>query len=172
MAWECYRQEPDTAAGDGAAPATTPAAIYTDPIADLGHPASGLAVRFPSHGALPNAQIYRPLGPGPHPTAVILHGMPGNEQYLDLAQVPRRAGWTVVTLHHTGSRGSGGRFTLRNGINDARALFESLRVPATAERWGVAPGRILVLGHGYGGYVAARAASEERGVIGVVLLAP
>lgn len=89
-----------------------------------------------------------------------------------LAQVLRRAGWTVVTFHYTGSWGSGGRFTLRNGISDAHALFEALQSPPVAERWGVDPKRILIVGHSYGGYVAARAASEERGVIGVVLLAP
>ena len=69
--------------------AELPPAIYTDPPADPVHPASGKGVQFQSHGVLINAQIYRPPGEGAHPTAVLLHGLPGNEQNLDLAQVMR-----------------------------------------------------------------------------------
>ncbi len=93
-------------------------------------------------------------------------------QNLDLAQVLRRAGWTVITFHYTGSWGSGGQFTLRGRIDDALALLAYLRVPTHAKSWDVDPERILLLGHSYGGYVAARTAVESPGVIGVVMLAP
>ncbi|MGA8705983.1 MAG: alpha/beta fold hydrolase [Steroidobacteraceae bacterium] len=149
-----------------------PAPIFTDPEPDPEHPASGLPVQFRSHGALLNGMVYRPPGAQANPTAIFFHGLPGNEENLDLAQVMRRAGWTVVTFHYTGAWGSGGRFTLRNGVDDAAALFAHLREPAIAQAWGVDPTRILVVGHSYGGYVAARAAGAQRGVIGAVLLAP
>jgi pimeloyl-ACP methyl ester carboxylesterase len=58
-----------------------------------------------------NALFYLAGGPGPHPTIVLLHGFPGNEQNLDLAQSIRRAGWNVLTLHYRGAWGSPG-FTL------------------------------------------------------------
>ncbi len=162
---------PRLRAADSESLRTLPAAIFTDPAPDPQHPASGLPVQFRSHGALLNGMSYRPPGAQSNPTVVLFHGLPGNEENLDLAQVMRRAGWTVLTFHYTGSWGSGGRFTLRNGADDAAALFAHLRDPAVAQAWGVDPTHILLVGHSYGGYVAARAASQN-GVIGVVLLAP
>src|SRR5262249_48167595 len=123
-------------------------------------------------GAALNAQIYRPAGAGPHPTAILFHGLPGNEQNLDLAQALRRAGWAVVTFHHTGSWGSGGTFALQHGDADADALRRQLANPEVAKRWGVDPDRVLLVGHSYGGAVAAHAARDPRGLLGVALLAP
>jgi pimeloyl-ACP methyl ester carboxylesterase len=152
--------------------ASLPAALYTDPPLDPTHPASGQGVQFQSHGATLNGQLYRPPGEGVHPTVVLLHGLPGNEQNLDLAQSMRRAGWTVIAFHYRGSWGSGGRYTLRGGIGDAKALLDLLDVPASAQAWGVDPSRIVLVGHSYGGYVAAQAAADTPAVLGVVLLAP
>lgn len=153
-------------------PPELPAAIFTDPVDDAAHPASGQGIQFRSHGALINAQLYRPPGAGPHPTAVVLHGLPGNEQNLDLAQALRRAGWTVIAFHYTGSWGSGGQFSLRGGPDDVAALLAHLHVPNNAKSWDVDPEHIVLVGHSYGGYVAARAAAESPAVMGVVLLAP
>ena len=89
----------------------TPAAVYSDPPADKAFPASGEALQIPSGGRLMNAMVYVPAGKGPHPVVVLLHGFPGNEQNLDLAQAIRRAGWAVVTFHYRGSWGSEGSFT-------------------------------------------------------------
>lgn len=47
--------------------------------------------------------MYMAAGAGPHPTVLLLHGLPGNEQNVDLAQSIRRAGWNVLTLHYRGS---------------------------------------------------------------------
>jgi len=152
--------------------AELPAAIYTDPPADPAHPASGKGVQFQSHGVLINAQIYRPAGEGAHPTVVLLHGLPGNEQNLDLAQAMRRSGWTVISFHYRGSWGSGGTYSLKNGIEDTRALLALLSEPATARSWGVDSSRIVLVGHSYGGYVAARAAVDAPALLGVVLIAP
>jgi pimeloyl-ACP methyl ester carboxylesterase len=157
---------------EAALPQDLPRSIYTDPPADAEHPASSLAAQFPSGGATLNAQIYRPAGAGPHPTAILFHGLPGNEQNLDLAQALRRAGWTVVTFHYTGSWGSGGTFTLQNGYADADALRRHLADPEVAKRWGVDPQRTLLVGHSYGGAVASYAARDPRGLLGVALLAP
>ena len=153
-------------------PETLPPAIFTDPAPDSLHPAGDQSVQFHSHGALLNALVYNPPGAGVLPTALLLHGLPGNEGNLDLAQTLRRAGWTVVTFHYTGSWGSGGRFTLRHGIDDAGALLAHIREPRIAKVWGIDPAQILVIGHSYGGYVAAHLAAEQHGILGVILLAP
>jgi pimeloyl-ACP methyl ester carboxylesterase len=149
-----------------------PAAIYTDPPYDPAHPASGQGIQFQSHGALINAQLYQPPGPGAHPTVILLHGLPGNEQNLDLAQAIRRAGWTVLTFHYRGSWGSGGKYRLVNGVDDTQALLALLDQPEKAAAWGVDPSRIVLIGHSYGGYVAARVASDAPKLLGVGLLAP
>ena len=58
--------------------------------------ASMQTMQIPSHGALMNAFVYIAAGPGPHPVVILLHGFPGNERNLDLAQDMRRAGWDVL----------------------------------------------------------------------------
>ena len=160
------------AATPAAAAPHAPAAIFQDPPIDRRHPASGGGVQFQSHGATINAQLYRPAGDGPHPTAVVFHGLPGNEQNLDLARVLQRAGWTVITFHYRGSWGSGGAFTLKAGVEDGQALLAELQRPERARAWGVDPNHIVVVGHSYGGYVAARAAAATPGVLATVLIAP
>jgi predicted alpha/beta-fold hydrolase len=52
--------------------------------------------QIPSHGSPMNAFVYIAAGAGPHPVVVLLHGFPGNEKNLDLAQDIRRAGWDVL----------------------------------------------------------------------------
>jgi pimeloyl-ACP methyl ester carboxylesterase len=153
-------------------PEDLPPAIFTDPAPDALHPAGEQAVQFRSHGAVLNALVYNPPGGGVHPAALLFHGLPGNELNLDLAQTLRRAGWTVVTFHYTGSWGSGGRFTLRRGIDDAVALLAHMREPRIAQAWGIDPTRILLIGHSYGGYIAARLTAGEPGIQGLILLAP
>ena len=92
-----------TAASAAAFAQSVPAAIYTDPPADAAHPAGTIVIHIPSHGVSINGIIYTPSGPGPHPTLVICHGLPGNEKNLDLAQAVRRAGWNAVTFNYRGS---------------------------------------------------------------------
>jgi poly(3-hydroxybutyrate) depolymerase len=90
--------------------APVPVAVVADPPADRAAPAHMIAFQLPSEGAMLNAVIYVAAGKGPHPTLLLLHGFPGNEQNLDLAQAARRAGWNVLTLHYRGSWGSPGPF--------------------------------------------------------------
>ncbi len=69
-----------------------PAAIYTDPPADQGAPGPLRgAATSPRAAWRSTAMAYIPAGAGPHPTVVLLHGLPGNEKNLDLAQAMRRA---------------------------------------------------------------------------------
>ena len=68
-----------------------------DPTArDPYYPPALVEFKLRSHGADLNALLYRAGGDGPHPTAIFLHGYPGNERNLDLAQAVRRAGWNAL----------------------------------------------------------------------------
>ena len=69
-----------------------PDALIRDPRPDTAWPAQTLAQAIPSHGVNLNAVLYTAAGAGRHPTILLLHGLPGNEQNLDLAQSIRRAG--------------------------------------------------------------------------------
>src|SRR6201996_6355148 len=114
-------------AGAAAAqPASIPAAIFTDPPADPAHPPRMEMLHIPSGGVEINGVAYLAGGAGPHPTVVLLPGLPGNEKNLDLAQAIRRAGWNVVTFNYRGSWGSAGTFSFPGVLEDARAALAYL----------------------------------------------
>ncbi len=127
-------------------------------------------LHIPSHGALINGIVYQPSGAGLHPTLVLLHGLPGNEKNLDLAQAVRRAGWNAVTFNYRGSWGSPGNFRFAQNLEDADAVLAYLRDPATAAKLGVDTKRIAIAGHSMGGWVAAHTASHDKNLIGAILI--
>ncbi len=153
-----------------AAAAPVPRAVVTDNARDAGHPATNRQVLIPSGGAGMNALFFLAAGGGPKPTLLLLHGLPGNEQNLDLAQAIRRAGWNVLTMHYRGSWGSPGTFSIAGAVEDAEAAMAFLRQPANAAKYGVDPRRILIGGHSMGGFAAARYAAAHPDVAGVVLI--
>jgi pimeloyl-ACP methyl ester carboxylesterase len=155
-----------------AATPTVPHAVIADPPRDAGHPARNRQVLILSHGDGMNALFMLAAGAGPKPTMLLLHGLPGNEQNLDLAQAVRRAGWNVLTLHYRGSWGSSGRFSLAGAGEDVDAAMAFLRQPDTVAQFGIDPRRIVIAGHSMGGFFAARYAATHGDVSGVVLLDP
>jgi uncharacterized protein len=149
---------------------SVPAAIYSDPPADRAHPAAMTVLHIPSHGVLINGLVYSPPGAGPHPTLVICHGLPGNEKNLDLAQAVRRAGWNAVTFNYRGSWGSPGVFRFGQVADDAAAVLAYLRDPKNATALGVDTRRLAIAGHSMGGWVTARTAARDHGLIGAVMI--
>jgi len=57
-----------------------PSSVISDPAPDPLHAPRSAPVLVPSHGMGMNALFYLAGGAGPHPTMVLLHGFPGNEQ--------------------------------------------------------------------------------------------
>jgi pimeloyl-ACP methyl ester carboxylesterase len=147
-----------------------PSAVIADPAPDPANPARLVALGVPSGGVLMNGLFYLAAGPGPHPTMVLLHGFPGNEQNLDLAQAVRRAGWNVLTLHYRGSWGSPGAYSMRHVMEDAKAAEDFVATPDVAARYGVDRRRIVLAGHSMGGFAAAAAARDDRSIAGLVLI--
>jgi uncharacterized protein len=134
------------------------------------YPASMQSFQIPSHGALINAFVYVAAGAGPHPVVVLLHGFPGNERNLDLAQDIRRAGWDVLYFDYRGSWGSPGDFSFSHSIEDTAAAIDYLRSPAMARILRLDRSRIVVIGHSMGGFMAVQAAAADRGILGMVLI--
>jgi len=149
---------------------SVPAAIFTDPPADAAHPAAMVVLHIPSHGVSINGLVYHPSGPGPHPTLVICHGLPGNEKNLDLAQAVRRAGWNAVTFNYRGSWGSPGVYRFAQNREDADSVLAYLRDPANAARLGIDTRRIAMAGHSMGGWVTVHTAAHDHALIGAILI--
>lgn len=141
--------------------ADLPAAIYTDPAPDAVHPARMAVLHIPSHGLSLNGVAYLAAGAGPHPTVVICHGLPGNEKNLDLAQAIRRAGWNAVTFNYRGSWGSPGAFRFGQNLEDADAVLAYVNDPANARTLGIDTGRLVLVGHSMGGWVAVTTAAHH-----------
>ncbi len=147
-----------------------PIALTSDPPIDKAHPASMDAFQIPSHGEAINAIAYLAAGAGPHPVVIVLHGFPGNEKNLDLAQAIRRAGWNAVYFDYRGSWGSPGAFSFSHSLEDTQSAIAYLRDPANAARLRTDPKRIALIGHSMGGFMAAYAGSHDPAILGTALI--
>jgi len=117
-----------------------------------------------------NALFYLAAGAGPHPTMVLLHGFPGNEQNLDLAQAIRRSGWNVLTLHYRGAWGSPGTFSIGHVLEDADAAITFVQRTDIVDKFGIDTHRIVLGGHSMGGFASAAHARGDERLLGVVLI--
>ncbi|WP_313809277.1 alpha/beta fold hydrolase [Sphingobium sp.] len=152
-------------------PAIHPAVI-SDPAPDAAYPAGMIAFAIPSEDGALNAVLYTAAGSGLHPTLLLLHGFPGNEQNLDLAQAARRAGWNVLTLHYRGSWGSPGSFSFTHASEDAWNALQFLQQSATVARYRIDTSAIVIAGHSMGGFMAADVAAADPHVAGLFLIDP
>ncbi len=135
--------------------------IVEDPESfDAEFPAEIRNVEFPSGGDLLNGIVYVAQGAGPHPTLVLLHGLPGFERNLDLAQAVRRAGWNVFFFHYRGAWGSGGIFKLAHLPEDALAAVALARDAEFAATHRVDPQRVALAGHSGGGWATMMAGKD------------
>ncbi|OYX49672.1 MAG: hypothetical protein B7Y90_07350 [Alphaproteobacteria bacterium 32-64-14] len=156
-------------------PAVAPAAEAPAPAAatlafDEANPPALVETSFESAGDRLNGIVYLANGPGPHPAVVLLHGFPGNERNLDLAQELRRQGFNVLFFHYRGAWGSEGEYSLPHVIEDVGAATAYLR--ANAAKLRTDPARILLVGHSMGGFAALQAAARDPAIKCVAGIAP
>jgi pimeloyl-ACP methyl ester carboxylesterase len=145
-----------------------PAAL-ADPPRHPTHPARNRQLVIPSGPVRPelgrppemNALMLVAAGEGPKPTLLLLHGLPGNERNLDLAQAVRRTGWNVLTFTYRGAWGSEGIFSFQHAVADSKAALDFLRSERAASEFKVDPSRIVLAGHSMGGYMAAHTAAND-----------
>jgi pimeloyl-ACP methyl ester carboxylesterase len=150
--------------------AQVPAAIAADPVVDKVNPARMDTVQIPSHGNLMNGLVYVAAGAGPHPVVVLLHGFPGNEKNLDLAQAIRRAGWDVLYFDYRGSWGTPGDFSFTHCMEDTHMAIDFMRDPSNAKKLRADPARIILIGHSMGGMIAAHIGAEDQKIMEVGLI--
>jgi pimeloyl-ACP methyl ester carboxylesterase len=149
------------------APYARPA--IADPPRDAKFPAHNQQLLIPSHGVAMNALLFQASGKGAHPAVILMHGLPGNERNLDLAQAVRRAGWDVLTFTYRGAWGSPGDFSIANAMEDTRAALDFARSPDGA-KLGIDPRHIVLAGHSMGGATAFMTAASASGLDGLILI--
>lgn len=115
------------------------------------------------------AALFTAGGPGPHPTVLMFHGIPGVERNLDLAQYLRREGFHVLTFHYSGNWGSDGAYAIANDLEDAETVLDFV---LNDTEYGFDPGRIYAVGHSLGGFVCGRLAARRKEIRAGVLLMP
>ena len=89
---------------------------------------------------------------------MLLHGYPGNERNLDIAQIVRSHGWNVIYFNYRGSWGSQGKFSFKNSVEDVVNVVafcnkyqDSLKIDTS---------NIVLFGHSMGGWVVLKALQE------------
>lgn len=156
------------------APGSSPAAplaraAIADPVRDARYPTGNKQLIIASHGLGMNALLFKASGKGPHPTVILMHGLPGNERNLDLAQAIRRSGWDVLTFTYRGAWGSAGDFSIANAMEDTQAALDFARSPE-AGKLGIDARHIVLAGHSMGGATAMMTAAGARGLDGLILI--
>jgi len=134
------------------------------PSIDAAYPPAVAELSFDSFGSRLNGHIYLANGAGPHPTVVLLHGFPGNEKNLDLAQGLRRAGFNVLFFHYRGAWGSEGDYSFSHVVEDVASAVTFLRGEETAKQYRVDTDRISLVGHSMGGFAAVMAGAADPSI--------
>lgn len=122
-------------------------------------PAGFQELQIPSAGSLLQGFMYKANGSKPHPLLLLLHGYPGNERNLDLAQAVRAHGWNVVYFNYRGSWGSQGTFSFRHCVEDVKNVITYLK--QNAAKFQIDPNQIALFGHSMGGFVCLKALQEN-----------
>lgn len=139
--------------------------VVMDPeVVDADYPPAMRMLRLNSEGSRLNGLIYLADGPGPHPVVLLLHGFPGNEKNLDLAQAMRRSGVNVVFFHYRGSWGSAGNFGFANAIEDVANVLATVRDSTWAREHRSDPNNVGIVGHSFGAFLGAKTVESDSRV--------
>jgi pimeloyl-ACP methyl ester carboxylesterase len=116
--------------------------------------ANTVELTFTSNGKRMSGFIYLTAGEGPHPTVLLLHGYPGNEKNLDVAQALRSNGWNVLFFHYRGAWGSEGEFSFLNAEEDVQVVLSYMNDKENASKLRIDHNLISIVGHSMGGHMA------------------
>lgn len=116
-------------------------------------------VYFDSDGHRLLGTLFVPQEAGPHPIALLLHGLPGIEKNYDLAHALRARGWCSLLFHYRGSWGSEGDFAFETIPDDVRAALDEVSSGKYPE---VRSKQIVLIGHSLGGWASVLAGTDPR----------
>ena len=136
--------------------------VLKDLVWDKAAPAGQVELEIPSENSLMAGVMYSANGAQKHPTLILLHGFPGNERNLDLAQVVRAHGWNVIYFNYRGSWGSQGEFSFENCVQDVVNLVAYCK--KYSDSLHIDTSNIALFGHSMGGFVCLKALTKLPGV--------
>ena len=140
-----YAQTPDTL-------------VLRDIVWDKISPASQTELFIPSGNVKIAGFIYKANGAAKHPTLILLHGFPGNERNLDLAQVVRAHGWNAIYFDYRGSWGSQGNFSFTNCVEDVKNVVAFCKKYSDSLQ--IDTSNIVLFGHSMGGWICLKALQQ------------
>lgn len=134
---------------------TTDSIVLKDIVWDKSSPAGQIELTIPSENSKLAGFIYTANGTQKHPTLLLLHGYPGNERNLDLAQVVRAHGWNVIYFDYRGSWASQGQFSFANCVQDVKNVVSFCK--KYSDSLHIDTSNIALFGHSMGGFVCLKA---------------
>ena len=132
--------------------------VLRDVTWDKTSPAGFTELFIPSANSLLAGFIYSANGEQKHPTLLLLHGYPGNERNLDLAQVVRAHGWNVIYFDYRGSWGSEGKFSFKNCVEDVVNVVSYCKKNQNSLK--IDTSNIVLFGHSLGGWICLKALQQ------------
>ena len=150
--------------------AQQPRAIADDPAPTAKVPTQNQETVLTSHGSKIMGVFLLAAGAEPHPTVLLLHGFPGYEQNMDLAQTLRRDGWNVLAIHYRGAWGSEGTFSFSHCMEDIGVMLAYVTDPANVKKFHIDTHRIVAVGHSMGGFLTVAALAQHPEIAAGVVI--
>ena len=147
--------------------------LFTDPAENAAVLARNEEMILESHGSRLYGRILIPAAESKEerfPTALLLHGYPGLEANIDVAQSLRQAGIAVAYFFYRGVWGSHGEYSFTHLIEDVEYVLRFLR--ERAEEYQIKTDGIYLIGHSMGGFAALNTLARGADIKGAVLIAP
>ncbi len=129
---------------------------------DPSAPAGFQEMTIPSDGSLLQGFMYRAAGKQKHPTLILLHGYPGNERNLDLAQVVRAHGWNAIYFDYRGAWGSQGKFSFKHCVEDVVNAVAFCK--KNADKFSIDTANIVLFGHSMGAWICLQSLKQLPGI--------
>jgi len=96
-------------------------------------------------------------------TVILLHGIPGNERNLDLAQDLRQEGKNVIFFSYRGAWGSQGKYSYSNCLEDIKYVLDYFSDSSITTKMRIDTTRFTLIGHSLGGGLALiKGANDSR----------
>ncbi|SOC39669.1 alpha/beta hydrolase family protein [Ureibacillus acetophenoni] len=121
-------------------------------------------LKIPSGEDIIVGRLYVAEGEERKATILLLHGFPGVILNLDIATTLQEKGWNVLVINYRGSWGSQGNYSFSNAIEDVQAALKYIRQEEVAQEYRIDLGRIGLVGHSFGGFLALKTATLDPSI--------
>ena len=103
-------------------------------------------------------------------TVILLHGIPGNEKNMDLAQDLRRNGKNVIFFSYRGAWGSQGEYSYSNCLEDISQVLNYFSDSIIRSKMRIDTSRFVLIGHSLGGGLALIKGAKDNRVKKIIAL--